>query len=213
MQYHSEGNHICSMFECATIGMHYRSSKSMALAYLMTIGSKALVLMDVNNDSADEELKQQPNNELNESIRKSFGAEANIRRKMICEEKQRQLRRMLIQKPGILVFKRGRNGKVRKLNIRLKETKCSGNRLLTQLEWKSNFQGKGYFTLHDLVSVDVLHRQHDSGDVVFSASLPFIRLQNSSRRLDIKLDTLDLTSTFIEMLQKKYIKSSLDLQS
>jgi hypothetical protein len=40
-------------YESTAIGHHYRSKKSLALAYLMTIGSKALVLTEVSGTDAD----------------------------------------------------------------------------------------------------------------------------------------------------------------
>jgi hypothetical protein len=207
----SHGHEIC---ESPVISRHYESMRSQALAYLMTVGSKALVLMDVTHDK--EEI------EHSVSMRKSFTTEASIKRRMIMDEKIRQLRRMLIQKPGVSALKRGRNNKTRQILIRLKEKKPSHGAYLV---WKSKISGKGYFDLETIEDIDLplpaaphlshldselSHSQHSISSISTltqrrSFSQSFIRLKNTTRTLDIQFETDDLTGVFVEMFMKEYL--------
>lgn len=83
--------------ESVSIEQHYASKKSMALAYLMTIGSKALVLNAEDVSDKDENRRA--------SIQKSFDDEASIKRTMIREENLQKFKCIFCVKPGLSVVK------------------------------------------------------------------------------------------------------------
>jgi hypothetical protein len=193
------------MYASPVIRGHYESEKSRALAYLMTVGSKALVLTDLNDG-------QLGDIEHHDSMRKSFSAEASIKSRMIMDEKIRQLRRMLNQKPGIYALKRGRNNKSRRMHIRLKERSTKHGAYLV---WKSKLAGKGSFDLDNVLNVDLIPQDSTNQleprtNLLVESKLrsSFIRITNPSRVLDLQLDTEDLTCVFIEMIAKDFISGT-----
>lgn len=116
-------------------------------------------------------------------FKKGLVDEAVIKVNMIKEEQIRQFRRRFAWKDGIQVYKRGRNGKTRSLNVRLvvenalAETficddgmQLKGNPDEDSLQWRggtppsSLFGGWKVFSLKDLVSVTVLTTSSSNGN-------------------------------------------------
>ena len=177
-----------NFYESTAIGHHYRSKRSLALAYLVTIGSKAIVLMEANDGE-----HSNPHN----SVQKSFDDEAAIKRKMVHHEQVRQFQRAVTEKPGVLALKRGRNGEIRQIYLRLKEDKHG-----TSVVWKSWLGGKKSFLLDDALMVEFVNRsEEDSRREEFQESVQILRLKNKSRIMDIQFLTTAEAETCVFLLQ------------
>lgn len=183
-------------YESTAIGHHFRSKKSLALAYLMTIGSKALVLMEVNAEI--EPSHQQV------SVQKSFDDEAEIKRQMVHEEQLSQFQRALNDRPGVHVLKRGRNGEFRQINIRVKDDIKRGTKMVV---WHSRLGGKKSFTLDPTMSVHVIQGDETSavasksgGSGCFLCNVPILQLGNHSRQLEIQFMSVLETNVCLHLL-------------
>ena len=156
-----------------------------ALSYLLTIGSKALVLMDHSNN--DNESIQSTSEEYKSKIKRGLEDESLIKASMIKDEIVRNFRRSLLEQEGLQVVKRSRNGRIRNINIRLKIKKTSYDYLV----WSSMIWGKKKFYLKELKSILLLDDD----------SQRFIRLENSIRFIDVKFSTTEEEQGFLHCMQ------------
>ena len=136
---------------------HYISKKSQALAFLMTVGAKALVLAEVGSGSVS-------------SIQESFDEEEAIKRKMIAEESLRQFQTSFCDKPGIAAMKVGRNGKSRCVELRFKDKDKE-----YQIVWKSTLKFQKSFKLDDQSKVEMV-----------KTPVSLLKLQNFNRTLELQ---------------------------
>ena len=148
-----------------------------ALSYLLTIGSKALILMDNHsNNNNDTEIVSSSSSfeEYKKRIKKGLDEESLIKSTMLKEEIIRMFRRLL-QEHGVRVIKRGRNRKCHDTHIKLKIKKNNNDCII----WKSFLWGKKKFQLTELKSITLLDEGHNNR---------YIRIENNSRYLDIKFN-------------------------
>ena len=149
-------------FESSIVGKHYQSKRSMAAAYLMTCGSKALMV-------ADSLMLDEDNDVL--TMMQALDEESAIKRDIIHQEEavksSRRLNHNLTSQSGIVVLKRGRNGKTRRIRLKLISTKTDGD----CLAWKSNLVGgEKLFALSTLTSITLLKEEED--DKIPSSAVP-----------------------------------------
>jgi hypothetical protein len=207
-----------SQFESAAIEKHYQSKKSMAIAYLMTVGSKALIVADAVNAE----------NNPNLSIIESFDQESDIKRQIILDEAIRKFKTNFLSYPGILVFKKGRNGSIRRTYLLLCQS-ASGDFLV----WKSKVVGQKTFKLNTLKNVETTKEgsginsrsasregplptnaptntsraTNKSKRKSSSLSTQFIRLRNQNRSLDLQFYSASDTSACLHLLGE-YIEAN-----
>lgn len=150
-------------FESAIVEKHYQSKRSMAVAYLMTCGSKALMVSDSLTLDEDNAVL---------TMLEALDEESTIIRDIMHQEdtvkSSRRLNHNLTSQCGIVVFKRGRNGKSRRIRLKLICTKTDGD----CLAWKSNLVGgEKLFVLCKLSSITMLkddENDHTNSTVVSS---------------------------------------------
>ncbi len=187
-------------YESTAIGHHYRSKKSQALAYLMTIGSKALVLMEVSEDNTTDTTSHL-------SVRKTFDDESAIKRNMEYDDQVRQFQRAVFEKPGVPALKRGRNGGIRPIHMRLKLGR-NGNSVV----WRSRMGSKKYFSLDD--SLEVHCREVEGVDTSsstsssFQVNIPILELRNNTRSLQIQFFSVNESAICKNFLQSQFPASS-----
>mmetsp|Transcript_27777 Transcript_27777/g.26587 ORF Transcript_27777/g.26587 Transcript_27777/m.26587 type:complete len:242 (+) Transcript_27777:372-1097(+) len=228
---------ISDYYESESIGQHFQNRESIAVSFLMAMGSKALALT-----------------ELSETVSISgLDYEAKCAHELI-----RYRFRMRLCEVGLLVNKRARNGQLRILPIKLQCSKQGDH-----LEWQSNkiFGGKKMFSLNNLISIQSSERVDIRGNGELSpeipgtpksetpttsmirklslssrsasvtsflsvtsatlkrvesentitknnGSIPFITLINSTRKLNLRFQTEYETLVYIDLIRHNYITNS-----
>jgi hypothetical protein len=149
----------------------------LALRYLFTTGAKALVLMDKGQS------KEMLLNTLNE--------EMEAKKEMQLEEQTKAFKCSMHLPPGVLVKKRGRNGVERNVYIMYqKDSSAPG----FGIAWQSVRGFKKYFDMSGMTHcVDVTNDGANDG---------FIRLENSSRYLELKFSK-EIEPAFLHYLQSQ----------
>ena len=99
---------------------HYSSARAQASSFLLTIGAKALVLTEDHDHLEDSKLS-------------GILEEANMRKQLVSQERIRSIRRNIVEKVPLVVYKRARNNTIRPIQI----TVICLNKKNTFLEWKS----------------------------------------------------------------------------
>jgi hypothetical protein len=202
-------------FNSAEIRRHYYDARSQAVAFLFTIGTKALIL---------EEQKC--------SVPLVYGGindEAEIRAKMVNEERVRSIRRRIMSKVALSVLKKGRDEKLRTVDIILHQDMKKG----THVSWRSKLNYSKRFEIphgtivSKLAIVDMNLKQATKGtpkrgstrfevvDINKSEfqikhkikerypSASFLRLTNASRSLDLSFQSPLELEAFVIILQQQ----------
>ena len=135
-------------------GKHYNSKRSLAAAYLQTVGSKALVVTDslLKEDTALL------------SMLEALDEESDIKRDIMFNEEAlrsyKKLNHSLTSQSGVLLFKRGRNGKTRRIRLKLMSSNSEGDCLV----WKSSLLVEKRFHLNSLTQVFIVNDELDIDD-------------------------------------------------
>jgi len=177
---------------------HYVNRRSIAAAYLLSVGAKALFYdaAGVSHDIAVVNMK----------------AEALANRTQIKEEVSRNFITKISAYDGVRVTKRGRNGKLRNIVIKMTNVCPDVSDLLHDsslqessfLTWRSVWSMKKKFSLAKLSVAtfpDMLQDESGEkgekgakGEEVHVATkggrTPFIRLRNASRNLDLQFENI-----------------------
>ena len=167
--------------------LSYKEKHDKALSYLLTIGSKALVLMENHNNEDSAIALSSSFDDYKSRIKKGLEEESIIKLTMLKEEIIRSFRRSL-QEEGIRVIKRGRNKKCHQTHIKLKIKKNRSDCLI----WRSFIWGKKKFYLTEIKSITMLDEGHTN---------KFIRIENSNRFLDIKFSTVEQEQGCLHWMQ------------
>ena len=188
-----------------------------ALSYLLTIGSKALIIMDSFSDhelstsssattssstttSSSSSSSSTLTEEYKLHIRRGLDDESLTKAAMMKDEIIRNMRRRLLESDGLQVIKRSRSGNsIRKIIIRLKIKKPS----LDCLVWRSVLLAKKKFYLKELKSITLVDEEGSSS----SSSNRFIRFENSDRFIDIEFREIEEEKGFISWIQQTYMLS------
>jgi len=178
-----------------------------ALSYLLTIGSKALIIMDSLSDhesSSSSSSSSSPTTTITEEykmhIRRGLEDESLTKAAMMKDEIIRNMRRRLLESDGLQVIKRSRSGSsIRKIIIRLKIKKPSPDCLV----WRSVLLGKKKFYLKELKSITIVDEEGSSS----SSSNRFIRIENSNRFIDIEFREIEEEKGFMSWIQQSYMLS------
>ena len=190
----------------SSLSSSYQDKHDKALSYLLTIGSKALVIMDSISDHEMSTTSTIPSTASSSSttmlteeyrlhIMRGLEDESLTKAAMLKDEIIRNMRRRLLESDGLQVIKRSRGGSsIRKIVIRLKIKKSS----LDCLVWRSVLLGKKKFFLKELKSITLLDEDRGSDR--------FIRLENSNRFIDIKFTEIEEQKAFLHWIQT-YISS------
>ena len=174
---------------------HYVNRRSIAAAYLLSVGAKALFYdaAGVSHDIAVVNMK----------------AEALANKTQINEEVSRNFITKISAYDGVRVTKRGRNGKLRNIVIKMTNVCPDVSDLLDDsslqessfLTWRSVWSMKKKFSLAKLSVAtfpDMLQDESgekcEKGEEVHVATkggrTPFIRLRNASRNLDLQFENI-----------------------
>lgn len=165
-------------FNSSTLRGHYSNPRQQAWSFLMTIGAKALVIEEQMYQYEQNQLHNSANVSPTPSMDESSGTDTNIdrvsmnststlsvqrysierqrgineeaefRQKMLQQERIRSIRRRILEKGTLLVYKRGRNQKMRLIEITIVHEKKKE----TYIVWKSK--------LNRLKKVDIDHTTH-----------------------------------------------------
>lgn len=167
---------------------HYGSPRSRALSYLLTVGAKALVLASTKDQAL---------------VYRGLDEELAVRAAMILEEQARQLRRHLAGKEGVLVYKRARNGEIRKIAIKIR---CLNGVDCIQWRSKSFPYLKKSFAFDSVMEVNYMSNDDklDGGSRGSGATglqdLPYVRIKSAGRDLDLVFTTVTETDSFLFLL-------------
>jgi len=182
---------VSELYFSKSVHSHYHRSRSKAIAFLFTIGAKALVIAS-----------QQCSIYKIEAIN-GINDEAKIKHDMDIEERIRYIKRQIFDRESITVHKLSRTGHTRVIHLKLNNDKSVGS----SMSWKSGYIKKKFFFDKDLsiVSLDtqpldvmvhsVEYRNHFCERLNGSThSLPFIRFENQNRQVNIQF------GTYVEMI-------------
>jgi len=181
----------------AEVRGHFRSARSQALSYLLTVGAKAIVLATTTQDRVV----------MFRGLDEELAAKENMRR----EEDVRRLRRQLADKQGITVVKRARNSVVRRINLRIRT-----HNGISCLQWRAHSFPylKKYFPFVPLVDAAVVNR-HRGQVINFRGSdldkWPFwcVRVKNADRELDIGFESIRDADAFVILLLSQWFGKDL----
>lgn len=173
-----------------TIRSHYEDRRKHAVAFLMTMGAKALVLED-----------QKPAELENYD---GINKEAIMRIEMINRDRIRSLCRKINEKEVIEVLKQARNGTIRKIEIIVQHDRKSD----TTVVWKSKYNYLKHFTVNATTRVEAL--ANNNGFIKYYGYNPAdnntifsIRLINAIRHLDLCFPTMLEMEAFLFILHQK----------
>lgn len=172
---------------------HYRSARSQALSFLLTVGAKAIVLSSTTHDRM--------------VMFRGLDAELAVREAMDREERVRKLRRILSDKQGLPVSKKARNGTSRLINIRIRPRNG-----ISCLQWRGNNfpYRKKYFSLDSLVHAIIL-KPHLGDKVSFNGKLMqasshlWVKIRNLDRELDIGFENMVEADAFVCLIQSQWL--------
>jgi hypothetical protein len=184
-------------YESTIVEKHFQSKKSQAIAYLMAIGAKALVVSEALLDD-DENLRRRI---------KSFDEESEIKRQIQQDEIRKKFQHNLSSYTGVYAFKRGRNGSVRKIQIQICHSLAGDT-----LTWKSRLLGQKSFKLDTIKSVEEFKesfQQLESNSKRKSSILPplYIRLLNDTRPLELQFFSKEEVVAFTEIISFSYLRN------
>ena len=204
---------ISDYFESEAIGQHYKNLRSLAASFLSTMGSKALALTKLTNSI---------------SI-KGLDYEASCAHEVV----RNRFRLKFCGPAGLMVHKRARNGGLRSLQIRLKTCTKQGDYI--EWQSKRMFGRRKTFCLDNLKSVQSCANVNsseveemsprspsgrcnastpslrsvefttDDSPQKFNRTVPFVSFRNTTRKLDLKFETLQETLTCMDLIQNNYI--------
>lgn len=192
--------------EDSAFRLHYMNRKSMAATYLLTVAAKALYYdsVGVSHDVAVENMNN----------------EAQINRTMLNEEISLKFVRKISTSDGICVKKRGRNGRFRRIYIKMSNICPEVSDLLedsslsdlSYLSWTSVWLIQKRFSLANLyiTTVPEIRKEVIVADITSdgeinsekTSSIPFIRLKNDSRNLDLQFENLTDYNGFLKYMAK-----------
>ena len=176
------------------------SAKCKASAYLITMGTKALLLDEQKDHFSSATL-------LNGVVE-----EAKIKQQMISEESMRLFILKISNKLGMRVLKRNRFGKDRVITLRFKPKQegdyftWKSRRLATQTKILLNTLMK----CNDLIDDDRhdIEDQKHASDNIGVKHIPYLHIENTERSLDIKFSTLNEYLSCKEWLERNYIQNN-----
>jgi hypothetical protein len=177
-------NLLTENFSSPTVRNHYYDSRAQAFAFLMTAGAKALILEE---QKASKMISVEGIND-----------EAQLRVHMVKEERIRSIRRKIMSKASLLVLKRGRDEKVRAVDVILHHDRKKG----THLSWKSKLNYVKKFEIPSTTVVSkVIIDELDNPPTSTRSSFLSTRSRKTSNASN------DEDQSYINILKKK-IKSS-----
>lgn len=182
---------MSDLYFSKSVHSHYHRSRSKAIAFLFTIGAKALVIASQQSSV----YKIEAINGIND--------EAKIKHEMDIEERIRYIKRQILDKESITVHKLSRTGHTRLIHLKLNNDKTIGS----SMSWKSGYIKKKFFfdkeftvVSLDQQSLDVMlhsveYRNHFCERLNGSPHiLPYIRFENQTRQVNIRF------GTYVEMI-------------
>lgn len=175
---------LTDTFSSAEIRRHYYDARSQAAAFLFTIGTKALVLEEQKATSAIDH--------------DGINDEAEIRARMVNEERMRSIRRRIMSKIALSVLKRGRDEKIRTVDIVLHHDKKS-----TYLSWRSKLNYSKRFEIPSgtIVSKLVIADQQLTYRAAASTGEPSLH-KGHSKRGSTSFEVVDINKTEFNIKHK-----------
>lgn len=192
---------------------HYRRSKNQAIAFLFTIGAKALVLAEQTGFQR-------------ESFR-GCNEEAELKKEIINEELIRQVKRKFSEKEGVLVNKRSRKGETRPILLRIK---TDIDKKVSTFVWRSKYKRRKTFVVDKEKGVRAVKPAELDGRLRGSSNhtrplppspikhvnkfgfdpcaLPYVRFQNKDRHLDLQFRQIQDLEACMEIFQVDHIDRS-----
>jgi hypothetical protein len=163
------------------IRSYYSDRRKQAYAYLMTVGAKALVL---------EEQKSQGKLII---YKNGINEEAEMRKKMIEQEKVRSVKRKLFEQEGLYLIKYSRKKKLRLIKIVIQHSQDN----ITNLLWFSTYRYIKRFLVDTNIRITLL----PSFSAVFSTQCCYIDCNattKNSQILPLSLTPTDAINTNIK---------------
>lgn len=187
-------------FASSLIESHYQTKRNQAIAFLFTVGAKALVLAE---------------HHCQHDTYRGLDEEAEAKQEMVHEEKVRSMKKKFLEKFGVSVCKISRSGTLRKVNIRLRQYNTArGNFLI----WRSKLKLRKFFKLDRTLSVQTLHitegsnSHHEPAPLLITNGpnaskekynhVPLLRFQNGKRRLDIQFNSIYEVEACVQIVQQ-----------
>lgn len=180
------------------IQAHYQRTKSQAIAYLFTVGAKALAIESQNAISHADAVT-------------GINIEAEIKQEMDIEEKIRLHKRKINERIALPVHKLSRGGQLRVVFIKIHTDKVIGS----TLKWKSKFNHKKHMTLDQSVIISSMGNQPidsvmdvssyrkytESEKNLFNDNLPLIRFEHTKRQLTIRFQVYEEMLAFLQCVE------------
>ncbi|RYH06538.1 hypothetical protein EON65_42730 [archaeon] len=182
-------------FNSPMVRWHYSSARAQASSFLLTIGAKALVITEDRDTLEDVKLS-------------GIVEEAHVRKQLVSQERIRSIRRNLIEKVPLVVYKRARNNTIRPIQI----TIVCLNKKQTYLEWRSKLNYLKKFEVDENTHInckvdETAGRGQEEGLVNHTtpSTLPedkfSVRFTNRRRFLDLQFNLRVEGEAFILVLQ------------
>lgn len=182
-------------FNSPMVRWHYSSARAQASSFLLTVGAKALVITEDNDTLQDIKLS-------------GIIEEAQARKHLVSQERIRSIRRNIIEKVPLIVFKIARNNTIRPIQV----TIVCLNKRHTYLEWKSklNYVKKFEVDEHTHINCKVdesTGRIQEGNNTSVSSRSPgledkfSVRFTNRRRYLDLLFSLRVEGEAFILVLQ------------
>jgi hypothetical protein len=173
--------YLSDRFNSQSIEYHYREAKTKAVAFLMTVGAKALILAE-----QQVQIYLEAGPVINREAINGLKEEAELKLEIQQEERIRSFRRKLSEK--LHIYKIGRNGQRRGISVKIRHDKVHN----TALVWKSQLGGKKHFELHKSLKIDCLQREK-----IKSKESCILVLLNENRNMQIQFSTYEETVAFL----------------
>jgi hypothetical protein len=171
----------------------------------MTVGAKALVL------TAELDAAQDSTKSLTSMKLMGINEEAEIRKEIVSQERVRSIRRNILEKIPLVVWKKARNGEIRLIRLVIRNE----GRKSTWLEWvsKMNYMKKFEIDEETVVSSSTRLEQTSSNNSAAKTSgkgsgtnIEALRLRNRKRCLDLQFREKVEADAFLLVLQN-YVPS------
>ena len=182
----------------STHNNHYEDQRAIARSYLVTMGSKALIAMELNEGSHNEMLER-------------LSIEANMKIQLQADEAIRIMLEKLHSLEGIQIIKRDRRNKKRVLIIRLIRNK-HGDTFIWKSKhgwWMKRFRLSNIIEIEEHVA-DSLRRSDRNGRIRNEVTASnhhthnnkYIRITNNHRRIELKFHTISEHNACLAILNQ-----------
>lgn len=184
-----------------SIHSHYQRARSQAIAFLFTVGAKALAITAQNSLSHADTVS-------------GLIDEAEIKQEMNIEERIRIYKRNILERKPLAVLKNSRNGCLREAYLKVKTRKHAGS----IIKWKSKYGAKqhihvdgslvisclGNESLESLMEVTSYTRYTEVEKTQYNSELPMIRFEHTKRQLSVRFRSYEEMLAFLQCVESMH---------